>query len=308
MNGLFIIINPVAGHGKAKRVWKRVKRELDRKRVSYRSFQTEYPGHAEVLARQVATIQNYHLKTIICIGGDGTIHELVNGLRSFNNIKIGFISAGIGNDFARRFKRSRQPVKAISHIIQSMDQPGLRFDLGGFSPKGNQSGLFFIHSLEIGFHAEVVKAVEKAYENKYISMLHLEFLTFIIGFLKVLFTYKPVSLNVIVNGENLSYQQVWFLSTINLHQNQGSDKLAQSDGPIDGVLNITVVKNMKRYQFLLLYLLNLTGKHLRSETSIVSDSLTVCSERTLSIQADGDIVGETPVSVYVKKSTVEFIT
>ena len=305
MNGLFFIINPVAGHGRAKRVWKRVKRELDRKKVSYRSFQTEYPGHAEVLARQVATIQNYHLKTIICIGGDGTIHELVNGLRSFNNIKIGFISAGIGNDFARRFKFSLHPVKAISHIIQTVDQPGKRYELGECCLKGKQSGLLFIHSLEIGFHAEVIKEVEKASNNKYITMMHLEFLTFIIGFLKVLFTYQPVSLNVIVNGENLSYQHVWFLSTTPLNHTQGK---VQSDSPINGVLNITVVKNMKRYQFLLLYLINLTGRHLRSETSIVSDSLTVRSESPLSIQTDGEILGETPVSVYVKKSTVEFIT
>jgi diacylglycerol kinase (ATP) len=58
LNGLFFIINPAAGHGRGSKVWGKVKKELERKKISYRSFFTEYPGHAEILTRQVATIQN----------------------------------------------------------------------------------------------------------------------------------------------------------------------------------------------------------------------------------------------------------
>ncbi|WP_338788909.1 acylglycerol kinase family protein [Metabacillus sp. FJAT-53654] len=85
MNGLFFFINPSAGHGRRMKVWNKVKRELERKKVLYRSFYTEYPCHAEILARQVATIQNYHLKTIVGVGGDGTIHEIINGISSNTN-------------------------------------------------------------------------------------------------------------------------------------------------------------------------------------------------------------------------------
>ncbi|MFC0270351.1 acylglycerol kinase family protein [Metabacillus herbersteinensis] len=62
MNGLFFIINPVAGNGRSSKVWGKVKRELDKRKIIYLSFFTECPGHAEVLARQIATIQDYHLK------------------------------------------------------------------------------------------------------------------------------------------------------------------------------------------------------------------------------------------------------
>src|SRR5688572_29651322 len=87
-NSIYFIINPLAGNGRSLRVWKKVKAELELKSIDYRSFLTDYSGHAEILARQIATIQDYHLKTVIGIGGDGTIHEIVNGLSEFNHVQI----------------------------------------------------------------------------------------------------------------------------------------------------------------------------------------------------------------------------
>lgn len=87
MSHWFFIINPTAGHRNGLRVWKSIQKELIKRKVEHRSFLTEHPGHAEVLARQISTIQEYKLKRLIVIGGDGTMHEVVNGLKDVDDIE-----------------------------------------------------------------------------------------------------------------------------------------------------------------------------------------------------------------------------
>ncbi|MDI5788607.1 acylglycerol kinase family protein [Bacillus licheniformis] len=71
--------------------------------ISYRSFMTQHPGHAEVLARQISTMQDDRLKRLLVIGGDGTVHEVLNGLVSLRDIQLSVIPSGISNDFKRGF-------------------------------------------------------------------------------------------------------------------------------------------------------------------------------------------------------------
>lgn len=103
MSHWFFIINPTAGHRNGLRVWKSIQKELIKRKVEHRSFLTEHPGHAEVLARQISTIQEYKLKRLIVIGGDGTMHEVVNGLKDVDDIELSFVPAGAYNDFSRGF-------------------------------------------------------------------------------------------------------------------------------------------------------------------------------------------------------------
>jgi YegS/Rv2252/BmrU family lipid kinase len=252
MNGLYFIINPAAGHGRAINVWKKVKRELERKKVSYRSFYTEYPGHAEVLARQVAIIQNYHLKTIIGVGGDGTIHEIVNGLSSFNKIQIGFISAGSGNDFARGFQLPTQPVKAIKFLLQRLNKPVNQYDLGEFRLEGKKNGHYFINRVGIGLHVDREKVSENITIKRFMAMLHLEDMMFVISFLKVLIYYQPSSLEVSVDEDLTTYNNVWFLMISNIPTYQGRMKIATKANPTDGNLDVTIVSNISRFQLIIL--------------------------------------------------------
>ena len=90
MSQWFFIINPVSGGGRGRRVWKSVQKELTRRGVSHRSFLTGHPGHAEVLARQISMMQDHKLKRLFVIGGDGTMHEVINGLKGTDQIELTF--------------------------------------------------------------------------------------------------------------------------------------------------------------------------------------------------------------------------
>jgi YegS/Rv2252/BmrU family lipid kinase len=309
MNGLFFIINPAAGHGRAMRIWKKVKNELKRMKVSYRSFYTEYHGHAEVLARQIATIQDYHLKTIIGVGGDGTIHEIVNGLSLFTNIQIGLISSRSGHDFSRGFQLPNHPVKAIRLLLQRLNKPVKQYDLGYFHLEGKKSGHYFIKGLEIGLYVEVEKTLKNSSIKRLMSMLHMEYVVYIITLIKVLLHYQPFTMDVRVDGEQSTYHNVWFISTTNIANQHGRMNVDSNAKPTDGYLDVTIISNISRFNLFMLVCSNELRKKLKAEAieTFTCKSISIHPERSLYVQSDGEMMGESPVSVSVQKSRVALI-
>ncbi|MCJ7605233.1 MAG: acylglycerol kinase family protein, partial [Dehalococcoidales bacterium] len=96
-----VIVNPVAGAGKTGREWPHI-RDLFRDRgLRFEHAITEGPGHAVELAR-AAVSRGYG--TVVSVGGDGTINEIVNGLHESGGMAetaLGVISTGTGSDYIR---------------------------------------------------------------------------------------------------------------------------------------------------------------------------------------------------------------
>ena len=76
MRSLWVIANPESGAGRGRRVLPALEAELDRRRLRYALHLTEAPGHArELAARAVGQASR-----VLVVGGDGTIHEVANGM------------------------------------------------------------------------------------------------------------------------------------------------------------------------------------------------------------------------------------
>ena len=102
-----IIINPVAGGGRGNSTWSTVKAALDAAQLDYTPLFTRDEEGATYLTMRLA---DRHAgrpnETLIVIGGDGTLHQVVNGVLQSKNgrqhpLPIGYIPCGTGNDFAR---------------------------------------------------------------------------------------------------------------------------------------------------------------------------------------------------------------
>src|SRR5699024_2420730 len=89
------IINPAAGHGKAKRVFEALTNSKPYQQINSIYYYTWYEGHAEIIADQIASkyIQPKKVPAVMVIGGDGTFHEVVNGFASAN-IPLGLTPGG----------------------------------------------------------------------------------------------------------------------------------------------------------------------------------------------------------------------
>jgi diacylglycerol kinase family enzyme len=97
-----VVYNPKAGSRKTQKRWNEIRKYMESKGVHFDYLQSEGYGSVERLTRILA---NNGYQTIVVVGGDGAINDAVNGIMSSSaeqkeNIALGIIPNGIGNDFA----------------------------------------------------------------------------------------------------------------------------------------------------------------------------------------------------------------
>lgn len=113
------IVNPLAGRGKAGKIWKELEPSL-KIDCPYQVYYTEKAGDAVRLACRA---QEEGAAVLVSVGGDGTVHEIVNGM----NLKegtLGLIPAGTGNDFCRSLGYPRDPFEVAERLF--LGQPPRR--------------------------------------------------------------------------------------------------------------------------------------------------------------------------------------
>lgn len=109
------IVNPQARSGRGKRIWERMEPELKRRKIDFDVYITEKKGHAGEIAGRLSGPGQQ--RTIVVLGGDGTVNEVINGLNVSENITLGYIPVGSGNDFARGLGIPEKPEKALGAVL-----------------------------------------------------------------------------------------------------------------------------------------------------------------------------------------------
>lgn len=130
---LDIIVNPLAGGKKGKVMKKNLavaEAHLTERNIPYRLHFSQYEKHAISLTSDLIDVG---ATDIVAMGGDGTLNEVLNGLKEFDRIRFGLIPCGTGNDFANAAKIPTDIRKAIDLIVDGeakftdfMQLPGLR--------------------------------------------------------------------------------------------------------------------------------------------------------------------------------------
>jgi diacylglycerol kinase (ATP) len=109
-------VNPIAGNGRARNLAPRVAAWLSERGQATQVVETRERGHAE---RMAAAASDLGHDRIVVVGGDGTIHEVVNGIMSDGGLpsdrrpSLGIIPAGSGNDLARDLEMAIDPIGAL---------------------------------------------------------------------------------------------------------------------------------------------------------------------------------------------------
>ncbi len=150
MNGSALaILNPTSGGGHASWLWSRLRPALEARVPRLVVHETTGPGDAERRAAEWA--RSGETGAIIVVGGDGTIHETVNGLAGAGSpVPLGVIPTGTGNDFARNSGLPLDPELALARLWQGA---GRRLDLGRLrfhEPAGTERSVVFLNSTSVG--------------------------------------------------------------------------------------------------------------------------------------------------------------
>ena len=93
------IVNPNARSGLGGRIWKELEQLLKEQKAEHRVHFTKYQRHASRIAEEITTDGEEH--TIVVLGGDGTVNEVLNGITELSKVTMGYIPMGSSNDCAR---------------------------------------------------------------------------------------------------------------------------------------------------------------------------------------------------------------
>lgn len=109
-----IIVNPEGGKGKSLKALEKVEQILKDRNVEYVVHKTERPGHATEITRELSATPD---TKIIMMGGDGSFNEILNGIDNFDNVTLGIVPCGSGNDFIKKSGHPLDTEKALEVVL-----------------------------------------------------------------------------------------------------------------------------------------------------------------------------------------------
>ncbi|HJB19348.1 MAG TPA: diacylglycerol kinase family lipid kinase [Candidatus Bariatricus faecipullorum] len=281
------IINPNAQSGQGRRIWEEMEKELKRKSCAFRAFFTEGPGHATALARQITADGGPH--TLLVLGGDGTVNEVLSGICVPPQTTLGYVPAGSSNDFARGLGLPQNPRKALEIVLKSEKLRGV--DAGILRCPGTSRR--FAVSSGIGYDAAICHQVSVSRLKKLLNRLHLGKLAYVGVSLDRLVRCRPGKMKLqLDDSRNLSFRKAYFATAMNLPCEGGGCYFCPDASPSDGLLDVIVVADIPKWRALILLPLVFSGAHknCRGVHIYRCRKVRIQSEKPLPVHADGEPV------------------
>jgi diacylglycerol kinase (ATP) len=274
MKKIAIIFNPKAGSGKKATLDRIIKKLSSTNKVEL--FETKAKGDATNISRK----ESDNFDIIIAAGGDGTIHEVVNGIS--NNTLLGIIPMGTANIVAIEAGITNN----IDHICKIINE-GVTKKI--FTPTINNQK--FILMAGIGYDAQVVNSI-----NPKLKKIFGKFI-FILEAFKQFFKLKDFNISVKVDGQ--TYKGNWVLVT-NAKHYAGPFSITNSANIFNDVLVCYVFANLTKLNFLQSLWFIIANGDLSKSKHIVtlnSNILEITSSTQTPIQCDGESLTCTPVII-----------
>ncbi|MBB6176904.1 MULTISPECIES: diacylglycerol/lipid kinase family protein [Anoxybacillus] len=297
---LYFIVNPSAKNGKCKKIWCKIEQRLQRRHIDYHVVFTQKQGDGTKLAQQFAE-QKHEPFILIAVGGDGTIHEVMNGVAMYDHVAVGYIPAGTGNDFARGIKLSTKWNKAFGHMLSSIEHKRDNlYDIGVF--QGTKRGVF-VNNVGCGFDAHISRKVNASKWKHILNRLYLGKFVYVFYLLKELFTYQPTAVQLTVDQKQYAFSRAWLVTVANHPYYGGGMKIAPLAEANDQHFDIVVVDGVSRMKLLGLFVTVFWGGHIKmKEVHIFQGKyIHIRSHASLPLHADGEQIGEGEITILVNK-------
>ena len=247
---------------------------------------TEYPGHAIELACQEAEEKH---DVIVAIGGDGTVHEVINGLMQVEadrRPRLGVLPTGTGNDLAVNFGIPLDLAEAAQGLFQNATRP---LDVGHVSDSG-QSQEFFGNTLGFGFSGSVTVVARRSttFLRGFALYLYIVIKT-------ILFRKRDHDILLSIDDREPVGRSISMVNICNGRAEGGGFPVAPDALMDDGLLTYTVMRRVNRLQ-LFYYLPIVLGanhlKHVKCFESGTARKFRITSRQPLDVHVDGELFCE----------------
>lgn len=255
----YFIVNPNSRSGAGQKIWNQILRRLNQEKIPHKAWLTEYVGHASKLASEISSLgTSQQPVSLIALGGDGTISEVLTGIQDFDHVIFGYIPTGSGNDFCRSMNLPHDPMKALDVILQkryihTMDVPCLHTN-GCLHRFGVSTGM--------GFDAAVCQEVAASPARTYLNRIGLGKLVYLVIALKQLLFLNPVAMDFHLDGKrNYHYKKVFFAAVMNQGYEGGGFLFCPNAKSNDGILDVIIIEGMSKLKILCCLPTAFFGKH-----------------------------------------------
>ena len=299
------IINPKAGGYSTYWEWPLLSKRLVGKGIQFEHVYTKGSGHAMDLAREAAD-KSY--RYIIAVGGDGTVNEVANGILSstnHNNVILGIVSAGTTCSFARSMGIPQDPVGSCN-LLANNNSLSIDVGLVEYTREGKRLRRFFVNEADVGLGATVVEA-SKNFTNYFGRSIN--YLPHVVGGFTSLVSHKNKRIVVHVEDKTESIYDCAMLVVANGTHFGGGMRIAPEAKPDDGLLDMVIFGDMSKSELLKVWPLTYKGRHVSHEKvrMLKVKKVDIQCEDTILVEADGELLGEGPVSFSVVPAALNII-
>lgn len=217
---MLIIINPISGVGRQRKIEQLIANNLDQDIYDYEIRYTEHIHHGTELAREGA-MQGFDV--ITAVGGDGSINDIITGIHG-SDATLGIIPCGSGNGLARCMRIPLTPVLAIRVLNQNIE---------GLIDTITLNDQFYIASIAgVGFDAYVARLMKAAKVRGFSAYLNL--------ILREYPTYEPKDYHLVIDDKEIQ-RKAWFITFANSNQFGYNATIAPKAKLDDGLIDISIV-------------------------------------------------------------------
>jgi diacylglycerol kinase (ATP) len=214
------IVNPISGTQSKKQIVSLIERELDTSRYDFAFRETEYAGHAAILAKDAA---EQHIDIVTAIGGDGTVNEVARSL-THTDSALAIIPCGSGNGLARHLQISMEPRAAIEVLNRGVVK---KLDYGTINEQP------FFCTCGVGFDAFV--------SYKFANSTKRGMLTYLENALREILKYKPETYELEDEAGEYKYK-AFLIACANASQYGNNAYIAPNASMSDGLMDVTIME------------------------------------------------------------------
>jgi len=290
----YITVNPHGGTKKGSKILSQVLPIFESENAEVTVIETEYAGHARDLAMDV-DMTNYD--GFCCIGGDGTMHEAINGLLKRKDKKrfpLGLITGGTGNSFMCDMN-CQDPIDATKRILS-----GNRRFIDVLECNSNGDVYYAFNLVGWGMPTDINNLAEKM---RWLGTQRYNVATLI----EVMRNSKRFA-ELKVNGESITDDFAFIIACNTIHVGKGM-KMAPKAQLDDGLVDVIIVPKVNRFSLLKLFPKLFTGEHINSPELQYKqvNSFSIIPKENNKLNIDGELLGTTPVNVRVLQKEIEIL-
>ena len=269
-----IVVNPLGGKGKSLKALKAAEKIFAERGVEYTVHNTEYAGHATELARELSRKPE---AKILVFGGDGSFNEVLNGIENFENVTLGIVPCGTGNDFVRASGHPTKIKEAIDLILK---------DNVGYIDYIDVGSRRCLNVAGAGMDVDVLLryAAMKAFRGK---------LKYYASLIDTLIHVKWHKLRLTIDGKTMD-KSVFMIGVGNGTCIGGGMPICPGAKVDDGLLSVVIVNEMKKSRIPVELPGFLSGKHVKKDYTEVYSAKEVTVEvlDDGKIELDGEVIDD----------------